>query len=119
MIIEMTDGRAVYYEARDPDKAEARHLHLTGDRWSELPPQPLDVVADWVRGGGSFPPQSRAELRIEGAPSWQVRIEEDSGEIPPEVADRALRAMDALASDRVGALWDLRPYLARIAGRQA
>jgi hypothetical protein len=40
------------------------------------------------------------------------------GKIPPEVADRALRALDALAGERVGALWNLRPYLARIAGKQ-
>jgi hypothetical protein len=42
----------------------------------------------------------------------------DDGEIPPELAERAVRAIDKLCTcDAASTLAEVRPYLARIAGR--
>jgi hypothetical protein len=55
---------------------------------------------------------------------WQVRIEEDSGEIPPELAQAAAEQIEDIllwhhiVPDPDNPLARLKPYLARIAGKQ-
>jgi hypothetical protein len=115
MIIEFADGRALYWEARDPLKAEVEHLTADPGRM-EFEAQPADVVADWLHNGW-LSAQPRAALRITGGLPWKVRIEQDSGEIPPELAEQALAWVDAMRPLPGGTLAQLRPYLARIAGR--
>jgi hypothetical protein len=118
MIIELADGRAMYWEARDPLRAEVEHLRPDDSyRGLELGPMDVSLAADWL-GGGWFPRQPRAALRITGGIPWGVQILHDSGEIPPELAERALPAIDRFAAYRAHPLRQLAPYLARIAGKQ-
>lgn len=98
MIIELSDGSARYYQALDPELVRLQHEYVVRG-----PAEPL--------------------IRIKGASRWQVRIEQDSGEIPPELAERAAAAIAAvegrlILEDLDHPLLLLRPYLARIAGRQ-
>lgn len=118
MIIELADGRALYWEARAPQAAEVEHLTADPFCGHEFASTPVDSVADWLSGDGWLPPQPRAALRITGGTPWQIRIEHDSGEIPPELAERALPVIDRFSAYRAHPLRQLRPYLARIAGRQ-
>lgn len=116
MIIEFADGRATYYEARDPQTVEVEHLtdHYTGSEFDRLP---ADAVADWPATGRWISPQLRAAFRITGNDMWRVRIEQDSGELPPALAERALDWIEACPV-ALGPIRVLLPYLARIAGRQ-
>jgi hypothetical protein len=111
LVIELADGRAVYWEARDPARAEFEHIpgRLPGPGTI-----PANMVADWL-GGARFQAAGRASLLVEGGHPWQLRIEHDSGEIPPDVAARAVGEIDAMPGHR---LIQLRPYLLRIAGLQ-
>jgi len=107
MIIEWANGSARYYEARDPEQAEVIFEPLPEDA-GIIAPRAVTAVG----------------LRIAGGPPWHVRIEPASGEIPPELAERAAEAIDAFEGRLIVEELDhplllLRPYLARIAGRQA
>lgn len=116
MIIELEDGRAVYWEARDPQLAEVEHLVADPLDPRELGTLPAEAMADWLHGGAWFPPQPQAALRITGGIPWQVRIEKDSGEIPPALAEAAIPWIEGMTV-AVGPLRVLLPYLARIAGK--
>lgn len=110
MIIEMSDGRAVYWDARDPQKAEFESLAAESLTWDDL-----------LNGAEPLPPQPRAALRITGGIPWLVQSYRDSGEIPPDLADRMVTFIDNVMRSYPpdGTPAQLRPYLARIAGRQA
>lgn len=114
MIIELADGRAIYWEARNPALAEYETLPLP---IPDIGGADVGLVSDWLIGA----PMSMAgtvALRIRGGHPWQIRVMQDSGEIPPELAERAVGAIDTMLLPE-SALLQLRPYLARIAGRQA
>jgi hypothetical protein len=124
MIIEFADGSARYFEARDPGETEIKLLtedDLIEQRYGyryERPFLPADfLLADLA----PFPGTRLAGVTLRLAsrnPRYRVEIKEDSGEIPPELADKALPAIDRFAAYRAHPLRLLRPYLARIAGRQ-
>jgi hypothetical protein len=107
MIIEFTDGPTVYYEARDPEVARL------------VTPVPASSARDWAPSWERL--ASEVTLRIKGGGSRQIWVMQESGEIPPELADQAVTVIDnlTLSFPPGGTLGELRPYLARIAGRQA
>ena len=107
MIIELEDGRAVYWEARDPQKAEFESLAAESLTWED------------VLSGKPLTPQPRAVLKITGGIPWLVQSYRDSGEIPPELAEDVLRSLDDQLTRWADPMAALRPYLSRIAGRQA
>lgn len=124
MIIEFTDGSARHFEAAAPAEAEIRLLtvdDLIEERYGYRPDPPF-LPAGYVTSlppayGGRF---GGVTLRLAchpaaGGPPAHLRIEKESGEIPPELATRAIADIDALPVAQV-ALEEIRPYLARIAG---
>jgi plasmid maintenance system antidote protein VapI len=122
MIIEFADGSARYFEARDPGEAEIRLLtedDLTWERYGYRPDH-VYLPADFLRTTLAPAPGTRlagAVLRLSSwNPKYRIEIKADSGEIPPELAERALPAIDRFSAYRAHPLRMLRPYLARIAG---
>lgn len=119
MIIELADGSACYYETREPGETE---ISFT---WPH--PEDAGSARDALVTPRLACPES-VTLMIKGAPPWGMEALADSGEIPPELAERAEGTIDALFGDGIvdalfgdgvvgGPLRELRPYLARIAGR--
>jgi hypothetical protein len=117
MIIETSDGRAVYFECRDPGETVLEVSHGL-DRMG-----PMDAALAVELPRYRPDPASSVELQIKrGRGPFEIEIRADSGEIPPEVAREALRRIDGVLAAEVVATFDenplrqLRPYLARIAG---
>ena len=108
MIIELSDGRAVYWEARNPQEAGYESLAAESLTWD-------GVLSDAALRS----PQPRAVLRITGGLPWLIRVERDSGEIPPELADSVLEAIEGRLFHVEHPIYRLAPYLARITGRPA
>lgn len=109
MIIEFENGSAVYWAAREPDLAEYAAVSALGSAAGGWPEARL---------------AGEVTLRIVGGHPWLVQSYRDSGEIPPDLADRAADAITAIEGRLVLEDLDhplslLRPYLARIAGRTA
>lgn len=126
MIIEFTDRSARHFEASAPAEAEIKLLtvdDLAEERYGYRPEPPffpagylthlLPSYGD--RFGGVILRLACYPNGLE--PAAHLRIEQESGEIPPEVAERAVGVIDTLPAPE-GALLALRPYLARIAGMQ-
>jgi hypothetical protein len=124
LIIEFTDGSARHFEARAPAEAEIKLLtvdDLTEQRYGYRPDPPF-FPADYTtrllpalgdRFGGVI---LRLACHPNGLePAAHLRIEEESGELPPELAERVVVAIDG-ALPPEGALLEIRPFLARIAG---
>ena len=119
MVIEFADGSARYFEAREPGIADIKvdtsqdvRRRVFGDGF--MPAGPGMLVADLTRRWGYQ--IEGVTLRLTYNPDYHLTIEQDSGEIPPELAERAVADIDALPPAQI-ALDELRPYLARIAGK--
>lgn len=111
MVVELADGSALYWEARDPTRIEVEHEPWLWIDGGGAGPVPADISAGYL-------PSLLATmtLRIHGSEDGRIRLNRDSGEIPPELAERALDWIDGMKV-MVGPLQVLRPYLARIAGK--
>jgi hypothetical protein len=81
MIIELADERVICWESRDPYRAEYEH---------ECGRMPVDFFAGYL-DAMPFQSAAGATLRIEGGLPYSIRIERDTGEIPPELADHPRR----------------------------
>jgi hypothetical protein len=121
MIIEFADGSGRYFEAREPEETEVKLLtedELIEQRYGYRYEQPF-VPADLLLAGFAPTPGTRlagATLRVSSR-EHLLQIREDSGEIPPELAEKAVPAIDRFVAYRAHPLRMLRPYLARIAGQ--
>jgi hypothetical protein len=126
MILDFADGSARHFEASEPVEAEIKLLtvdDLMEERYGYRLDPPF-FAADYLtslmpsygdRFGGVI---LRLACQPRGIkPAAQLRIEQDSGEIPPELASRAVDIIDTMRWPE-SVLLKLRPYLARIAGRQ-
>lgn len=125
LIVDFADGSARHFEARDPTEAEIKLLtvdDLTEQRYGYRPDPPFfpagsspSCPAFGGRFGGVILRLACHPSGIE--PAAHLTIVQESGEIPPELAERAVEVIDSALSSE-GALLEIRPYLARIAGMQ-
>ena len=108
LLVQLADGREVSWEARDPYEVEVDYtpgvMHV--DQFIEQ----LHALGGIEVAG--------ATMHIKGGFPYMMRVEPDSGEIPPELADQAVNIIDTMRWPE-SVLLKLRPYLARIAGRSA